>query len=240
MRLEIKSHAVEASSRRLQSQYSIEAVHDLKMVHDIDIAAEFSSILSTEVAHEWIAEILSDVIALAPAEQLDIQYRQDTFANQLWMHIMKHRNEIARNTRRGAGNVFVMSPMLFESLVSSCERSSMKIIPADGYDRSSPFCRAGTLVVDANNMEYPLYTSSATQMFGEDGRHRIIIGYKGSSEVDAGYVICPYVPIIMNQAIDPATFQPMMRLITRGGKWISKNACEQTDYYRILDVGVTY
>lgn len=240
MRLEIKSHAIEAASRRLQSQYNIEAAQDLKMVHDIDVAAEFSAILSTELAHELIAEILSDVVSMAPIEQVDIQYRQDTFANQLWAYIMVQRNEIARFTRRGAGNVFVMSPMLFESLVSSCERCSMKIVPADTYDRSSPFCRAGTLVVDANNMEYAIYTSSTTQLFGTDGRHRVIIGYKGASEVDAGYIAAPYVPIVANHAIDPATFQPTMRFINRGGKWISKNACEQTDYYRILDVGVTY
>lgn len=238
---EIKPHNVEAYNRRLQSQYRIEAIRDLKAVlHNIDVAAEFSSILSTEVAHDWIAEILSDIVALAPTEQLDIQYCQDTFANQLWMHIMNHCNVIARNIRRGPGNVIVMSPMLFDSLVYSQERSSMKIVPADGYDRLSPFCRAGTLVVDANNTEYPLYTSTATQMFGEDGRHRIIIGYKGSLEIDAGYVICPYVPIIMNQVRDPDTFDPKMCLITRGGKWISENACKQTDYYRILDVGVTY
>lgn len=240
MCLEIEPHAIEASSRRLQSQYSIEAAQDMKMVHDIDVVAEFSAILSTEIAHELIAEILSDIVSLAPIEQVDIPYRQDTFANQLWAHIMVQRNEIARLTRRGAGNVFVMSPMLFESLVPSCERCSMKVVPADTYDRLSPFCRAGTLIMNANNTEYAIYTSSATQLFGTDGRYRVIVGYKGASEVDAGYIASPYVPIIANHTIDPASFQPAMRFINRGGKWISKNACEQTDYYRILDVGVTY
>jgi hypothetical protein len=47
--------------------------------------------------------------------------------------------------------------------------------------------------------------------------HYMTVGYKGSSAFDAGLFYCPYVPLQMVRAVDPATFQPKIGFKTRYG-----------------------
>jgi hypothetical protein len=42
-------------------------------------------------------------------------------------------------------------------------------------------------------------------------------GYKGESPYDSGLFYCPYVPLQMVRAVDPATFQPRIAFKTRYG-----------------------
>ena len=44
-----------------------------------------------------------------------------------------------------------------------------------------------------------------------------VVGYKGTSQYDAGFFYCPYVPLQMVRAIDPTTFQPKIGFKTRYG-----------------------
>jgi hypothetical protein len=47
----------------------------------------------------------------------------------------------------------------------------------------------------------------------------IVLGYKGDTEVDSGYFHAPYIPLMASQpVIDPATFEPVIQLMTRYGK----------------------
>jgi hypothetical protein len=47
----------------------------------------------------------------------------------------------------------------------------------------------------------------------------ILMGYKGSGPMDAGYAFCPYIPMELLPTIpDPETFQPRKGILTRYGK----------------------
>ena len=72
-------------------------------------------------------------------------------------------------------------------------------------------------------------------MYPED---EIMIGYKGSGPMDAGYVYCPYIPLQQLPTItDPQTFQPRKGILTRYGKAAVAPASR---FYRIIRlVGLT-
>jgi hypothetical protein len=46
----------------------------------------------------------------------------------------------------------------------------------------------------------------------------ILIGYKGSDEIDAAAYYCPYIPVMSSGTLtDPNTFEQVMGLVTRYG-----------------------
>jgi hypothetical protein len=53
--------------------------------------------------------------------------------------------------------------------------------------------------------------------YSVSGTDYCVVGYKGSVAYDAGLFYCPYVPLQMVRAIDPATFQPKIGFKTRYG-----------------------
>ena len=62
----------------------------------------------------------------------------------------------------------------------------------------------------------------------------IMIGYKGDTAMDAGYVHCPYIPIQSLPTItDPETFQPRKGIMTRYGKALIQ---PPQRFYRIIRV----
>jgi hypothetical protein len=44
-----------------------------------------------------------------------------------------------------------------------------------------------------------------------------LLGYKGAESYDAGIIYCPYIPIMVQQAVNPVDFTPQVGLMTRYG-----------------------
>ena len=62
----------------------------------------------------------------------------------------------------------------------------------------------------------------------------ILMGYKGSSPMDAGFVYSPYIPLQMLPTItDPETFQPRKGLLTRYGK---AAVTPESRFFRIIRI----
>ena len=55
-------------------------------------------------------------------------------------------------------------------------------------------------------------------------RHKILVGFKGSSYLETGYVYAPYVPLIVTPTIfAPEDFTPRKGVMTRYGKKMVRN-----------------
>lgn len=126
MTLDVVSQAVEAGSRKLQAGWTIEAMQDLNAQHGLDLESEMTQALSAEIVQEIDQEIITDLIALAgTVDSFDGSaagpygttgnytptFIGDRLAN-LGVIINRVANEIARKTRRGAGNFIVVSPLV--------------------------------------------------------------------------------------------------------------------------------
>jgi len=137
-------------------------------------------------------------------------------------------NDIYRTTFRGPGTFMVTSPII-ASMLESAAKLEGGMAPADRPTNLTP-----------NSIEYRgkfagKYDLYIDPMYPED---EIMVGYKGSSPMDAGYVYSPYIPLQQLPTItDPSTFQPRKGILTRYGK---AAVSPEGRFYRIIRlVGAT-
>jgi hypothetical protein len=227
MKLEVVSQAVEAGTRKLQAGWTIEAMQDLKSQHGLDLESELSQVVSAEIVQEIDSEILSDLLALAgtvgtfdyttigAGPTYQPAYLGDRFAN-LGVIINAVANEIARKTRRGAGNFIVVSPMVV-SILQSAAKSVFAPAVAGSFKGPNNTMLVGTL-----NGTIKVYSYLWNQVSGlaAPTDDVILVGYKGGNgETDTGYFYCPYIPLMSSGVvINPVTFQPVVSMMTRYGK----------------------
>ena len=238
MSLEIVNQAVEAGTRKLQAGWTIEAMQDMNSQHGLDIESELTKALSAEIVQEIDAEIITDLLSLAgTVRTFDFSvtggggpgnyapaFVGDRFAN-LGVRINEVANEIARKTRRGAGNFIVVSPMVV-SVLQSAAKAVFAPAVEGSFKGPNNTQLAGTLNGQIKVYSY-LWNNAVGAQGDESGRvgqlpgeDQILVGYKGGNgETDCGYWYTPYIPLMSSGVIvHPVTFQPVMSLMTRYGK----------------------
>ncbi len=228
MKLEVLSQAVEAATRKLQAGWTVEAMQDMNSQHGLDIESEITKALSAEIVQEIDAEIISDLIALAgTVRAFDFTltasttytptFVGDRMAN-LGVRINEVANEIARKTRRGAGNFIVVSPMIV-SVLQSAAKSVFAPAVEGSFKGPNNTQLAGTLNGSIKVYSY-LWNQAQPGSTNPAGSDTILVGYKGgNNETDAGYFYCPYIPLMSSGVVvNPVTFQPVVSLMTRYGK----------------------
>jgi hypothetical protein len=225
MAFSIEKVTVTAQSRALKAEYSLELAQDLKAIHGLDAETELSNILSTEILAEINREVIRTIYTSAV---LGAQYGTttqgyfdlDTDSNGRWsverfkgliFQIERDANVIAKQTRRGKGNVLI---------VSSDVASAMAMAGVLDY---TPALQADLQVDDTGNtfagMLHGRIKVYIDPYFGgyASNQELVTVGYKGTSPYDAGIFYCPYVPLQMVRAVDQFTFQPKIGFKTRYG-----------------------
>jgi len=116
--------------------------------------------------------------------------------------------DIYKTTYRGAGNWIVTSP-----LVAAILNSASKL---EGGVRSGNWeGQLGANINYAGKLQ-GMFDVYVDPLYPDD---EMMMGYKGSSPMDSGFVYSPYIPLQMLPTItDPETFQPRKGLLTRYGK----------------------
>ena len=240
MAFSIERVAVEARTRSLQAKYSTELAQDLKAVHGLDAEAELANILSTEILAEINREVIRNLnlTAVLGASQDDLnvsgggitvdgigassgfaankrgvydllldsdgRWSAEKFRG-LMFQIERECNQIAKETRRGKGNFIICSSDVASALsMSGMLDSSPAFANLEVDDTGNTF--VGTL-----NGRLKVYIDPyATANY-------VNVGYRGSSQYDAGVFYCPYVPLQMARAVDSSTYQPQIAFKTRYG-----------------------
>jgi len=130
--------------------------------------------------------------------------------------------DIYRTTLRGAGNWICTSP-----LVAAMLQSAAKLEGGIGMDQAGAL--GATIEYKGKWMgQYDVYVDP---LYPED---ELMIGYKGASPMDAGFVYAPYIPLQMLPTItDPETFQPRKGLITR---YATAQISPASRFYRIIRI----
>ena len=225
MAFTIEKVSVTAQSRALKAEYSLELAQDLKAIHGLDAETELSNILSTEVLAEINREVIRTIYTVAvPGAQYGTTnpgyFDLDTDSNGRWsverfkgliFQIERDANTIAKQTRRGKGNVMI---------VSSDVASAMAMA---GVLQYTPALQADLQVDDTGNtfagMLHGRIKVYIDPYFGgyTQNMELVTVGYKGASPYDAGLFYCPYVPLQMVRAVDQYTFQPKIGFKTRYG-----------------------
>lgn len=228
MAFSIEKVTVTARSRALKAEYTTELAHDLKAVHGLDAETELANILSTEILAEINREVVrtiytSAVVGCAYGVTTAGTFDLDTDSNGRWsvekfkglvFQIERECNAIAKATRRGKGNIIIVSSDVASALAmagvldyQSALGGAMSIGAVD--DTGNTF--VGTMHGRVKVYIDPYFGGSAA------GDELCTVGYKGSSPYDAGLFYCPYVPLQMVRAIGQDSFQPRIGFKTRYG-----------------------
>ena len=225
MAFSIEKVTVTAQSRALKAEYSLELAQDLKAIHGLDAETELSNILSTEILAEINREVIRTIYTSA---KIGAQYGTttagyfdlDTDSNGRWsverfkgliFQIERDANVIAKQTRRGKGNVLIVSSDVASAMAMAGVLSYTPALQADLQVDDTGNTFAGMLHGRIKVYIDPYY-GGYTQ-----NQELVTIGYKGSSPYDAGLFYCPYVPLQMVRAVDQFTFQPKIGFKTRYG-----------------------
>jgi hypothetical protein len=226
MAFSIEKVTVTAKTRALKAEYSMELAQDLKAVHGLDAETELANILSSEILAEINREVVRTIYGIArtgcqvgttTAGTFDL----DTDSNGRWMvekikglafQIEREANTIAKTTRRGKGNIMIVSSDVASAFamagILDYQSALQGQVNLTVDDTGNTF--AGTMFGRIKVYIDPYAPVSSTREFA-------VVGYKGSNAYDAGMFYCPYVPLQMVRAVDTGTFQPKIGFKTRYG-----------------------
>ncbi len=246
----IEKATVTARSRALKAEYSLELAQDLRAIHGLDAETELANILSTEILAEINREVVRTINSqaktgcLQPGIQTKGIFDLSTDADGRWsvekfkgllVQLEREANVIAKETRRGKGNVIVCSSDVATALVAS------------GMLDYAPAISAQLSVDDTGNT-FAGVLNGRTRVYIDPYAvaDYVTVGYKGTNPYDAGVFYCPYVPLQMVRAVGEEDFQPRIGFKTRYG--MASNpfvgstpadglaAAKSNQYYRIFRV----
>jgi hypothetical protein len=257
--IKIESIAVTAQTRKLRARWSPELAQDLNAYHSMDAEVELTQILSEQVALEIDREILNDLLVGANGANLYWSRAPGRFLNKntgatinpgddgtayeglaftgtvrewyetLTETIIDVANQIHRKTLRGSANFIVVGPDVATILESGVMyKPNYKL---DGQGQVGSSFSIGAEKVGALSNRFTVYKDPYFP------RNKILVGFKGGSYLETGYVYAPYVPLIVTPTIfQPDDFTPRKGVMTRYGKKMVRS-----DFYgtvTILDMHI--
>ena len=223
MAFSIDKVTVTAKTRALRAEYTMEIQQDLKAVHGLDAETELANILATEILAEINREVMRLIYnnAKAGAQSLTTTpgiFDLDTDSNGRWLvekfkglmfQIEREANGIAKETRRGKGNILITS----SDVASALSMAGLLDIGTNLKDNLN-VDDTGNTFVGVLNGRYKVFVDPYVP---QTATNHFVVGYKGSNPYDAGLFYCPYVPLQMVRAVDPRSFQPKIGFKTRYG-----------------------
>jgi hypothetical protein len=237
--IKIEALAVVAETRKLRARWSPELAQDLNAYHSLDAEVELTQILSEQIALEIDREVLNDLLtqataanyywSRAPGKFLNKETGAEELANNAlspgpaWRGTVREwyetlietcidvGNQIHRKTLRGSANFIVVGPDVATILESSVFYKPNYTLDGDGQV-------SGGMVIGAEKVgslsnRFTVYKDPYFP------RNKVLVGYKGGSYLETGYVYAPYVPLIVTPTIfAPEDFTPRKGVMTRYGK----------------------
>ena len=225
---ELKSVTVSVIERKLRAQWSPELAQDVSAFHNIDAEAELTALLSEQVAAEIDREMLRDLrrgaawrlswdYAGKTGRGIDTQnsgafYTQKEWNQTLITAINQVSAQIHKATLRGGANWIVCSAEV-SAIFDDLEYFHVSNAAPEQDKFNMGIERVGSL-----SGRYQVYRDP---YFPAD---TILMGHKGTSLLDTGYIYAPYVPMQLTPTMyNPFTFAPVKGIMTRYAKKMVNN-----------------
>ena len=228
--IKVDSIAVTAQTKKLKAKWTPELGQDLNAYHNLDAEVELTSILSEQIALEIDREILSDLVRGATAStrywsrapglfvdengnELGASSAAPEFTGTVseWYEtLVETINDVSaaihRKTLRGGANFVVCGPEVANILEFTAGfRAS---VTHDDETGSIGAVAVGSLSKKFDVIVDPYFL-----------RNVVLVGRRGSSFLESGYVYAPYVPLQTTPTIfGPEDFVPRKGVMTRYAK----------------------
>jgi len=234
--IKVDSVSVTAVTKKLKAKWTPELGQDLNAYHNLDAEVELTSILSEQIALEIDREILKDLVAGATAGTYYWSRRPGRFlvrdtgaqvggntaneglfgadftgtVSEWYETLVETLNDVSaqihRKTLRGGANFVVCSPEVANILEFTAGFRAN--VTADS-DRGT----VGAVNVGSLSKKWDVYVDPYFP------RNVILIGRKGGSFLESGYVYAPYVPLQVTPTIfGVEDFVPRKGVMTRYAK----------------------
>ena len=215
----LDSVTVSVEERKLRATWSPELAQDVSAFHNIDAEAELTALLSEQIAAEIDREILRDLRKFAPWQsRWDVNgwrrmagfatnYTQKDWNQELVTKINQVSAQIHKSTLRGGANFIVVSSEI-SAVFDNLEFFHVSDASAESDQYNMGIERVGSL-----GGRYQVYRDPYSPAWS------IIIGHKGKSLLDTGYIYAPYIPMQLTPTIyNPENFAPVKGILTRYAK----------------------
>ena len=228
--IKVDSVAVTAITKKLRAKWSPELGQDLNAYHNLDAEVELTGILSEQVALEIDREILEDLIKRATGGTLYWSRNPGQFLNketgvevgasaaapdftgtvsEWYETLLETVNDVSarihRKTLRGGANFIVTSPEVASILEFTAGFRASVTVDSNGT--------AGANKTGSISKKFDVYVDPYFP------RNLVLVGRKGSSFLESGYVYAPYVPLQVTPTIfGTEDFAPRKGVMTRYAK----------------------
>ena len=233
--IKVDSVAVTAQTKKLKAKWTPELGQDLNAYHNLDAEVELTSILSEQIALEIDQEILEDLLKGATAGTQYWSRRPGKFLNkdtgqpistdaneallgadftgtvsEWYETLLETINDVSaqihRKTLRGGANFLVCGPEVANLLEFT---AGFKATVTHDDDRGN----SGAVNVGSLSKKWDVYVDPYFP------RNVVLVGRKGNSFLESGYVYAPYVPLQTTPTIfGTEDFVPRKGVMTRYAK----------------------
>ena len=221
----LDSVTVSVEERKLRATWSPELAQDVSALHNIDAEAELTSILSEQIAAEIDRGILRDLRKVAPWQaRFDVNgwrrmaafstnYTQKDWNQELMTKVNQISAQINKATLRGGANWIVVSAEI-SALLDNLEYFHVTDASAEQNQYNMGIEKVGSL-----SGRYQVFVDPYSPHWS------MIIGHKGKSLLDTGYIYAPYVPMQLTPTMyNPFNFAPIKGICTR---YAQKTVCNR-------------
>jgi hypothetical protein len=215
---------VSVEERKLRATWSPELAQDVSAFHNIDAEAELTAMLSEQVAAEIDREILRDLRKAAAwhlrwdwngwrkASLAANAYTQKDWNQTLITKVNQISAQIHKSTLRGGANFIVVS-----SEISAIFDDLEYFHVSDASPEQDKY-NMGIEKIGSLSGRYQVYRDPYAPAYS------MIIGHKGKSLLDTGYIYAPYVPMQLTPTMyNPFNFAPVKGIMTRYAKKVVNN-----------------
>ena len=221
---DLQSVTVSVTERKLRAQWSPEMAQDVAAFHNIDAEAELTALLSEQVAAEIDREILRD-LRKGAAWNLRwdyngwkrlgtnaVPYTQKDWNQTLITAINQISAQIHKSTLRGGANWIVVSSEI-SAIFDDLEYFHVSNAAPEQDQYNMGIERVGTLAGRYQVYRDPYFPAN-----------QVLLGHKGTSLLDTGYIYAPYVPLQLTPTMyNPFNFTPIKGIMTRYAKKMVNN-----------------
>jgi hypothetical protein len=220
---ELESVTVSVTERKLRATWTPELAQDVSAFHNIDAEAELTALLSEQVAAEIDREILRD-LRKGAAWQIKWDYNgwkrlpnnngytQKDWNQTLVTAINQISAQIHKSTLRGGANFVVVSSEV-SAIFDDLEYFHVSNASPEQDQYNMGIERVGSL-----SGRYTIYRDPYSPA------ESVLIGHKGKSLLDTGYIYAPYVPLQLTPTMyNPFNFVPVKGIMTRYAKKMVNN-----------------
>jgi len=215
---------VSVEERKLRATWSPELAQDVSAFHNIDAEAELTAMLSEQVAAEIDREILRDLRKAAAwqlrwdyngwrkASSAASPYTQKDWNQTLITKVNQISAQIHKSTLRGGANFIVVSSEI-SAVFDDLEYFHVSDANPEQDQYNMGIERVGSL-----SGRYQVYRDPYAPSYS------LVIGHKGKSLLDTGYIYAPYVPMQLTPTMyNPFNFAPVKGIMTRYAKKVVNN-----------------